>query len=176
MQIIYNMSNESESMNLNNVYVNYKIGDWTYGNTLVRSFGEGTAFEIGKFCSIAAGVIILLGGKHRPDWITTYPFNILFPNANGFSGHPKSKSDVKIGNDVWIGRDALILSGIEIGDGAVIGVRSVVTKNVSPYSIVGGNPARHIRFRFDNEVIQEALKIWLWNWPISRIEEAFFYY
>lgn len=159
-------------MSENKSYSQYEIGEWTYGKPQVLSWNEGTTLKIGRFCSISQNVTILLGGGHRVDWVTTYPFNILFPKAERFSGHPCSKGDVVIGNDVWIGREAMILSGVEIGDGAVVAARSVVTKNVAPYSIVGGNPARHVRFRFTDSQINNLQDIAWWNWPLSRIEEA----
>jgi virginiamycin A acetyltransferase len=153
-------------------YFKYQIGEWTYGKPRIISAETKTKLTIGKFCSIAEGVTILLGAEHRTDWITTYPFNVLFEGARHFEGHPHSKGDIVIGNDVWIGTEAFILSGVTIGDGAVIAARSVVTKDVLPYSIVGGNPARHIRFRFPDEVIKSLERIRWWDWPISRIQEA----
>ena len=159
-------------MNKNKRYAKYHIGDWTYGTPQVFSWREGTTLKIERFCSIADGVIILLGGEHRIDWVTTYPFSKLFPKARGFTGHPRSRGDVIIGNDVWIGTDALILSGVEIGNGAVIAARSVVTEDVAPYSIMAGNPAKHIKFRFSESIIDDLQKIAWWDWPLSKIEEA----
>lgn len=158
--------------NKNKIYYQYEIGDWTYGTPIVLSWGEGSTLKIGKYCSISDGVIILLGGEHRVDWVTTFPFNVIFPGAKKFTGHPKSKGNVIIHNDVWIGREALILSGVEVGNGAVIGARSVVTKNVAAYSIVAGNPAKHIRYRFNEEIIRKLEKIAWWDWPVVKIEEA----
>ena len=128
--------------------------------------------QIGSFCSIASGVIILLGGEHRADWITTFPFSILWDGARGVKGHPKSKGDVIIGNDVWIGLEAVIMSGVKIGDGAVVGARSVVTRDVPPYSVAAGNPARVIMKRFDDETIERLLRIKWWTWDEKRIEKA----
>lgn len=159
-------------MNQNKKYSKYDIGEWTYGNPSVRSWHEGTTLKIGKFCAIADGVIIFLGGEHRIDWVTTYPFNKIFSKAKGFTGHPRSKGNVIIGNDVWIGREALILSGVTIGNGAVIAARSVVTEAIPPYAIVAGNPAKLIRFRFKKSLIADLQKIAWWNWPLSKIEEA----
>ncbi|MBW2039433.1 MAG: CatB-related O-acetyltransferase [Deltaproteobacteria bacterium] len=155
----------------NRRYSKYDIGDWTYGKPRILSWREGAKLRIGRFCSIAEGVIILLGGEHRVDWVTTHPVNILF-GVKRVSGLPYTKGDVVIGNDVWIGRDALIISGITIGNGAVIAARSVVTEDVLPYSIVAGNPARHIKFRFSESIINDLQNIAWWNWPISKIEEA----
>lgn len=165
-------SNTAIFMSKNKIYNGFNIGNWSYGHPKVYSWGEGASLKIGKFCSFADGVTILLGGEHRLDWITTYPFSEFFEKAKLFKGHPKSKGDVIIGNDVWIGMNTLILSGVEIGDGAVIGAGSVVFKNVEPYSIVGGNPAKLIRYRFDEPIIKELREIAWWNWPISKIEEA----
>jgi acetyltransferase-like isoleucine patch superfamily enzyme len=158
-------------MSENKRYSKYEIGDWTYGKPRIRSWREGATFKIGRFCSIADGVTILLGGEHRMDWVSTYPINILF-GVERVSGLPHTKGDVVIGNDVWIGQDALILSGVVIGNGAVIAARSVVVGDVSPYSIMAGNPAKHIRFRFNESIIDALQKIAWWDWPLSRIEEA----
>jgi len=127
--------------------------------------------KIGKFCSIAMGTTIYLGSEHHVEWVTTYPFFAKFKKASFASN--TTKGDVIIGNDVWIGDGALILSGVTIGDGAVIGARAVVTKDVKPYEIVAGNPAKHIRFRFTQDQIDKLLKIKWWNWDIKKIEENF---
>lgn len=160
-------------MSLQEQLPQYKIGRGTYGQLRVRQANAGATLAVGSFCSIADGVVVLLGGEHRPDWVTTYPFNVLNEKASHIKGHPKSKGDVIIGNDVWIGREALILSGVTIGDGAVVAARAVVTKNVPPYGIVGGNPARLIRHRFDNDTVERLLEIKWWDWPDSKIEAHF---
>lgn len=150
----------------------YEIGNYTYGTPEVLSYGEGARLRIGKFCSIAVKVQILLGGEHRPDWVTTYPFPPLssdWPEAAGIEGTPVSKGDVVIGNDVWIGHGATILSGVTIGDGAVVGAMAVVTKDVPDYAIVAGNPARVIRMRFDDATIERLLDLKWWDWPRERI-------
>jgi acetyltransferase-like isoleucine patch superfamily enzyme len=159
-------------LNQNKAYSSYEIGDWTYGKPRVMSWDARTKLVIGKFCSIADDVTILLGGEHRTDWVTTYPFNVLFDDASSFLGHPHTKGDVVIENDVWIGQGSLILSGVTIGNGSAIAAKSVVTKDVSPYSIVGGNPARLIKYRFSDSTIEQLQQIAWWNWPISRIQEA----
>ena len=156
----------------NSAYARYDIGEWTYGTPAVGSWGEGACLKIGRFCSIANNVVILLGGEHRIDWVTTYPFSAIFREAAHFSGHPRGKGDITIGNDVWVGMGALILSGVAIGNGAVIGAASVVTKDVAPYSIVAGNPARHVRYPFSERQIEALEKIQWRNWPLDRIATA----
>jgi virginiamycin A acetyltransferase len=112
---------------------------------------------------------MLLGGNHRADWITTFPFWHIyleeFPrgSVHGADGHPVSKGDIVIMNDVWIGYGCTVLSGVTIGNGSILAARSVVTKDVPPYSIVGGNPARVLKYRFNPEVIDLLLKISWWD-------------
>jgi virginiamycin A acetyltransferase len=158
-------------LNENPEFSKYSIGEFSYGEPKILSWGEQETLKIGKFCSIAPDVTILLSGEHRIDWITAFPFSSLFKEFQHFSGHPASKGNVTIGNDVWIGTKSLILSGVTIGDGAVIGAGSVVTKNVQPYAIVAGNPAKQIRLRFDQETIDNLLKIRWWDWDLNRIRE-----
>lgn len=153
-------------------YPRYKFGRGTYGGLTVRSWGEGAMLNVGNYTSIADGVKIFLGGEHRSDWVTTFPFSVLWDSARHLSGHPKTKGDVSIGNDVWIGSEALISSGVYIGDGAVVGARAVVTHDVAPYSIVAGNPARLVRFRFDEEIIERLLALKWWNWEEAVLENA----
>lgn len=150
----------------------FSIGDWTYGSPLVRDWGQNTTLTIGKYCSIADGVTILLGGEHKANWATTYPFaELLHP-------HPStptigvSKGDVTIGHDVWIGINVIILSGVNIGSGAVIGAGSVIAKSVKPYSIVCGNPARHIRYRIEERFIPQMMEIGWWNWSDEKVLDA----
>lgn len=151
------------------IYKDFKIGDYTYGHPRILGAGE---LEIGRFCSIADGCLILLGVDHRTDWGTTYPFSALFSDAQNITGHPKNKGPVIIGHDVWIAQNVTLLSGITIGNGAVIAAGSVVTKDVEPYSIVAGNPATHRKFRFGEEWIDAfQRKIQWWDWPIDKILE-----
>jgi len=143
----------------------YDVGRGTYGEPTVMHWGEKATLKVGAYCSIADGVKIYLGGNHRVDWITTYPFSVFRESAKQIPGHPSTKGDVIIGHDVWIGDDAKILSGVSIGNGAVIGASAVVSSDVAPYSIVAGNPARQIKMRFTEAeiLILEALEWWSWN-------------
>jgi len=152
-------------------YPQYDIGRCTYGNPAILTWNEGAALKIGSFCSIAEGVKILLGGEHRADWATTYPFNVLWESGRHIAGHPKTKGDVIIGNDVCIGIEAVILSGVKIGDGAVVGARSVVANDIEPYAIYVGNPARLVRKRFDEKTIQQLLELEWWNFKDEEIEQ-----
>jgi acetyltransferase-like isoleucine patch superfamily enzyme len=151
---------------------NISIGEFTYGQPVVKSWGEGTTLTIGKFCSIANGVSIFLGGNHNCDWCTTYPFNIFLSNYNYIIGHPSSNGDVIIGNDVWIGSDVKIMSGVTIGNGCIIGANALVTKNVSDYSVVGGVPAKFIKKRFDEKIIEKFEQMQWWDWDYDSIYNA----
>lgn len=153
-------------------FAEHRIGRGTYGSPRVLSWRDGTALEIGSFCSISDSVTIMLGGEHRTDWVTTYPFSRLFAEASEFKGHPHTRGDVVVGNDVWIGYGALILSGVRIGNGAVVAARSVVRGDVEPYSIVAGNPSRHVKYRFDEASVRALEEIAWWDWPIAKIKEA----
>ncbi len=152
----------------------YIIGAHSYGvdgSPHILTWADTATLTIGAFCSFAEGSKILLASEHRPEWITTYPLPLLnhdLPNIQECVG---TKGDVIIGSDVWVGMHAIILSGVTIGDGAVIGAGAIVTKDVEPYAIVAGNPARLIRFRFEPEVCNALQKIAWWNWPIEKIKE-----
>ncbi|MDB5118120.1 MAG: hypothetical protein JWQ79_3612 [Mucilaginibacter sp.] len=152
----------------------FEIGDHTYGVPNVFHYDQDVKLVIGKFCSIAGDVKIFLSGNHRVDWVSTYPFksfNSLFHASTGVMGHPASKGNVIIGNDVWIGHSSTILSGVTIGDGAVIANSSVITKNIGAYEIWAGNPARFIKKRFSDDVITSLLEVKWWDWDINRINE-----
>ncbi|MCZ7447330.1 type B chloramphenicol O-acetyltransferase [Agrobacterium rhizogenes] len=131
---------------------------------------------IGSFCSIGSGAALIMAGNqgHRNEWISTFPFFFMpevpeFENAaNGYL----PAGDTVIGNDVWIGSEAIIMPGITIGDGAVIGTRALVTKDVEPYAIVGGNPAKTIRKRFDDDSVALLLEMKWWDWPAERLKAA----
>jgi len=153
-------------------YKKYAIGEYTYGTPDIL-FDDGRSnLIIGKYCSIADGVSIMLGGNHRVDWVTTFPLGSFFSDIVSTEGHPSSKGDVIIGNDVWIGQNSFILSGVKIGNGAVIGACSVVTKDVPDYGIVAGNPAKLVKMRFSKSEINKLLEIEWWNWPIEKVIRA----
>lgn len=150
------------------------FGKYTYGSPTVLWQHNDANLFVGNFCSIAGGVIIYLGGNHRTDWVTTYPFGHIhqdtFTTYNG-SGHPSTKGDVIIGNDVWIGNNVTIMSGVTIGDGAVIATNSHVVTHIEPYSLVGGNPAKRIKYRFSQEQIEKLLQIKWWDWDDEKINK-----
>jgi virginiamycin A acetyltransferase len=151
----------------------YHIGGHSYGRPKLRFPGGTARLQIGRFCSIADGVEIMLGGNHRMDWITTYPFpefGSTWSLASPRNDHQTTRGDVTIGHDVWLGSQCMILSGVSIGHGAVVGARAVVTRNVPPYAIVAGNPARIIRMRFDEAQVTAVLKMAWWDWPREKIE------
>ncbi|MCL1059594.1 type B chloramphenicol O-acetyltransferase [Shewanella gelidimarina] len=130
---------------------------------------------IGSYCSIGSGAVFMMAGNqgHQNNWVSTFPFfyqeNEHFTDAkDGF----KRAGDTVIGNDVWIGTEAMIMSGVKVGDGAIIASRAVVTKDVAPYSIVGSNPAKHIRFRFTETEIAQLLKMQWWLWSDEQLKGA----
>lgn len=133
----------------------------------------GDRLIIGKFCAIAEGIkFIMNGANHRMDGITTYPFNIFeggWEKVTPAIGQLPFKGDTVIGNDVWLGQNVTIMPGVKIGDGAVIAANSTVVKNVEPYAIHGGNPAKFIRKRFSDDKIEFLLKLQWWNWDERMI-------
>ena len=160
------------------------IGDYTYyddpdgvqnfeKNVLYHFPFVGDWLRIGAFCAIARGVkFIMNGANHQMDGISTYPFFIFghgWESATPAPGDLPYKGDTVVGNDVWIGYDALIMPGVTIGDGAIIAARAVVTGDVPPYAIVGGNPAQVVRTRFDPESVQRLLAVAWWDRPVAWI-------
>jgi chloramphenicol O-acetyltransferase type B len=129
---------------------------------------------IGNYCSIGSGAVFMMAGNqgHNTQWLSTFPFyfqaNIFKIAKNGF----EKAGDTIIGNDVWIGSEAMIMSGITIGDGAIIAARAVVTKDVAAYSVVGGNPSTVIKYRFDKEEIKQLLSMKWWNWKEEKVKEC----
>lgn len=188
-QNIYPRTNDKETVYLKNVITNPNItvGDYTMYNDFVhdpRDFEKNNVLYhypinhdrliIGKFCSIACGAkFIFNSANHTLSSLSTYPFPLFFEewdlDVADITKAWDNKGDIIIGNDVWIGYEAVILSGVTIGDGAVIGTRAVVTKDVAPYTIVGGLPARPIRKRFPQETIDALLKMRWWDWPREQI-------
>lgn len=181
---LYPLGEESGIVFLKNMVKNPNIvvGDYTYYHDFKdpQSFEENVLYHfdfigdkliIGKFCSIAYGAkFIMNGGNHRTDWFTNYPFPIF---GNGWeTAMPDSwpnKGDTIIGNDVWIGYGATIMPGVKIGDGVIVAAGSIVTCDAEPYSVVGGNPAKLIRKRFDDSTIDELLRIRWWDWSKDKI-------
>jgi virginiamycin A acetyltransferase len=188
---IYPRSNDNSTIYLKNVITrdNIIVGDYTIYNDF---YNDPKDFEnrnviyhypvnkdkliIGKFCSIACGAKFLFNSaNHTLHSLSTYPFPI-FNEEWDKSMKPcqawDNKGDIVIGNDVWIGFEAVIMAGVTIGDGAIIGARAVVTKNVEPYSIVGGVPAKFIKIRFEKDVIDELLGIRWWDLPTDKISKC----
>ncbi len=187
----YPRKGDTQTVYLKNVITEsgIEIGDYTMYNDFVndpRDFEKnnvlyhypinGDKLKVGKFCSIACGAKFLFtSANHTMHSISTYPFPIFFEewglDVTNITSAWDNKGDIVIGNDVWIGYEAVVLSGVTIGDGAIIGTRAVVTKDVPPYTIVGGIPAKPIRKRFSDEVISKLLELQWWNWPENRIKE-----
>ena len=188
---IYPRTGDKETIYLKNVTdnPNIQIGDYTIYNDFIhdpREFQKNNVLYhypinkdrliIGKFCSIACGAKFLFNSaNHKMASLSTYTFPLFFEEwglkKENVAQAWDQKGDIMIGNDVWIGYEAVILSGVTIGDGAVIGCRAVVTKDIPPYTIVGGVPAKPIRKRFDEETIKELQKIKWWDWPEEKITE-----
>ena len=186
---IYPRTWDKETIYLKNVITNPNIiiGDYTMYNDFVndpRLFEKNNVLYhypinkdkliIGKFCSIACGAKFLFNSaNHTLSSLSTYPFPLFFEEWNLDRSNVctswDNKGDIVIGNDVWIGYEAVILAGVTIGDGAIIGARAVVTKDVEPYTIVGGVPAAPIRKRFSKDTISNLLKIKWWDWPKEKI-------
>lgn len=126
---------------------------------------------IGKYCSLSDHLRFMIAANHEYETVTTYPFEEILHLAYEHDSKQKHHFQVLIGNDVWIGRGATIMSGVQIGNGAVIGAGAVVAKDVPPYAIAVGNPARVVKYRFSEEIIQKLQKIKWWNWPIEKIKD-----
>lgn len=152
----------------------YVIGDHTYGAPKLRFPSHEARLSIGRFCSFADGVEIFLGGNHRMDFVTTYPFGALkslWPETGDLPDPATGRGGVTIGHDVWVGSGVLILSGVTIGTGAVIGARAVVTRDVAPYAVVAGNPAREIRRRFSQGIVAQLMDTRWWDLPEESVSK-----
>ncbi len=159
------------------------VGDYTYyddpediynfeKNVLYLFDFMGDKLIIGKFCQLASGVrFIMNGSNHAMNGVSTYPFKVFGKAWKDASMDVVSKGDTVIGNDVWIGNGVTVMQGIKIGDGAIIGTNSLVTKDIEPYTIVGGNPARPIRKRFDDATIEFLLELKWWDWSPEKITQ-----
>jgi len=150
-------------------YPDYQLGVGTYGFPIVHDARQGTTLRIGSYCSIASGVQIFLGNHHRTDWVSSYPFPAFFEEAQHILDFEVSHGDVTIGSDVWLCTNCTILSGVSIGHGAVIGTGAIVTRDVEPYAIVAGNPARTVRYRFNDETRRFLLETAWWDWPMIEV-------
>lgn len=148
------------------------VGEYTYFDARI-TFGlwqQEDKIRIGKFCSLAKNITIFGGGEHITSRATTFPFVLLFAkNRPERLIDGKSKGVTVIGHDVWIGVGATIMSGVKIGNGAVIGAKAVVAKDIPDYAVAVGNPARVIRYRFKTETIERLLALGWWNWDLAKI-------
>lgn len=152
------------------------VGEGTYMSDANVDFGSTKChILVGRFCSIGHGIVFELGLNHNYNYATTYPFEDMARNDPININHfdEANKNQIIIGNDVWIGYGVTILGGVRIGNGAVIGAGTVVSKDVPPYAIVVGNPARVIKYRFEPEVIQRLQKIKWWYWPVEKIRDTY---
>lgn len=187
----YPRSNDNETVYLDQVVSdpNIKVGKYTIYNDFEKNpadFEKNNVLYhypvnkdrlvIGKFCSIACGAKFLFtSANHAMGSLSNYTFPIFFEEwdlkKENVTDAWDNKGDIVIGNDVWIGYDAVIMAGVHIGDGAVIGTRAVVTKDVPPYTIVGGVPARKIKMRFDSQIVEDLLELKWWDWTSVKIKE-----
>lgn len=192
---IYPRSGDAQTVYLKSVITcqNIEVGDFTIYNDFVndpRDFEKNNVLYhypinhdrliIGKFCSIACGAKFIFNcANHTLKSLTTYTFPLFFEEWGLQKSEVVSawdnKGDIVIGNDVWIGYEAVIMAGVTIGDGAIIGTRAIVTKDVEPYSIVGGIPAKEIRKRFAPDIITRLQKLQWWNWPPEKIQSIIQY-
>lgn len=184
---IFNSWTESYRIKDHLTNQNIQVGDYTYYSGyyhdkhfedycvryIAPEYDDRDKLIIGKFCAIASGVTFLMGGTqgHRHDWISTYPFFYIPELSDGAIDGVLNKGDTVVGNDVWIGTEAVIMPGVSIGDGAVIATRAVVTKDVLPYTIVAGNPAKPIKKRFSKEQIDLLLETKWWDFDIEIIKK-----
>ena len=152
-------------------YPKYDLGVGTYGMSIVHDLDEGTTLRIGAYCSIAGNVQIFLGAQHCISWVSSYPFPEFLPEASHIKNPCGSRGDVVIGSDVWLCSNCTILSGVTIGHGAVIASGAVISRDVEPYAIMAGNPARKVRWRFDEPTRLALLESSWWEWPEEEIRQ-----
>lgn len=149
----------------------FSVGPHTYGRPMVHAYMlSQNSLRIGAYCSIADGVTVMLGGEHAADRVSTYPFKIAWqlPGA-GEDGMPVPTGDTVVGSDVWLAMDVWIRSGVQVGDGAILAAGAVVVKDVPPFAVVGGNPAKVIRYRHTEEQREALLAIRWWDWIDSEV-------
>lgn len=186
--VVYPMKDYNKLVFLKNFVKasNIIVGDYTYfddfrygpdkfeeHNVLYNYDFSKVKLIIGKFCAIAAEAKFIMTGDHKLDSISTFPFPIFqhgWESAYDIKDLPV-KGDIIIGNDVWIGYDSLIKNGVSVGDGAIIAARAVVVKDVPPYAIVAGNPAKVVKMRFDEKTIERLLQVAWWHWDIEKINK-----
>lgn len=154
------------------------LGKHSYGS--IKIIGRGCGIFVGKYCSIADNVKAITVG-HDAKFLSTYPFNSkhmrnIWPEAKDIPGHPTTKGNILIGNDVWIGYGVTLMSGVFIGSGSIIAANSFVNKDIKPYSIVGGLPAKLINYRFTFKQIKELMDICWWDWQEEKIRENIHYF
>lgn len=189
---IYPRSNDRQTVYLKNVITDpcIEVGEYTIYNDFVNDpcgFEQNNVLYhypinydkliIGKFCSVACGAkFVFTSANHTLSSLSNYTFPIFFEewglDVKDITSAWDNKGNIVIGSDVWIGYEAVIMQGVTIGDGAIIGTRAVVTKDVAPYTIVGGVPAKAIRKRFDDDTISELLRLQWWNWPEDKIRKS----
>ena len=191
---IYPRTNDKQIVYLKNIITNpnIQVGEYTIYNDFYNDpleFQKNNVLYhypinedkliIGKFCSIACGTKFLMNcANHTLHSLSTYTFPLFgeeWENKMNVRDSWDNRGDITIGNDVWIGYEAVILSGVTIGDGAIIGTRAVVTKDVPPYTIVGGSPARVLKKRFSDDIVDKLLKMKWWNWPVEKIARSLEY-
>jgi acetyltransferase-like isoleucine patch superfamily enzyme len=160
-----NRHNETSAFNMFQIE-KVIVGRKTYGALDVTDFSPmNTKLKIGSYCSISPGVRFLLGGEHQIDSISTFPFKV---KCFGYVQEAGSKGDIVVGDDVWIGTNAIICSGVTIGQGAIVAAGAVVTKNAPPYAVVGGNPAKVIKYRFSEQIRKQLTQV-----NISKLFDTF---
>lgn len=168
------------------IYFSYKKGEYlfwrskkyikswgvgTYGLPAINCYDKLSRLSVGSYCSIASEVSLLLGANHKSGLVTTYPIDRIDKTKN--TADASDLGNIVIGNDVWVGYRATIIGEVNIGDGAIIGAGALVVDNVPPYAVVGGVPAKIIKYRFEKDMIEKLLKIKWWDWEESKVKDNF---